>query len=211
MVNSMAPRHVAPRPRVPYSEAVAQAICDRTAAGGSLAAICRRKGMPPRSIVEHWLRVHAEFADAYAQARAACGGPRKAGPPPDYSLEVAVAFCERVGAGESLHRLCAEAGMPSQSAIYRWADRHPEFVTLYRLAMDIQAQRLFDEVREIADGTTLDTLQVDKVRIAARQWQAARLSPRKPGEVAPADDEAEPKGGFNVEVVKFGREDQNTE
>lgn len=198
-------------PRAPYSEAVTQEICDRMAAGASLAAICRRKGMPPRSTVEHWLKIHAEFADAYAQALAAGDGVRNGGRPGDYSLEAAVAFFERIGTGEPMHRVCAEPGMPSQSAIYRWANRHPEFVALFRLAKDIQAQRLFDEVREIADGATPDTLQVDKVRIAARQWQAARLSPRKLGEITAADDEAEPRGGFNVEVVKFGREDQDTE
>jgi hypothetical protein len=195
------------RPRVPYSDAVAQVICDRTEAGASLASICRRKGMPPRSTVEHWLKTRPEFTDAYAAALAAGGGRQSGGRPSAYSLETAVALCLKLGEGEALHRICAEPGMPSQSVVYRWTNRHPEFAALFRLARDIQAQRLFDEVREIADGATADTLQLARTRIAARQWQASKMAPRQLGEAQAGEDGA--KGAFNVEVVKFARQDPN--
>lgn len=202
---------VTARPRVPYSEAVAQAICGRIEAGASLASICRRKGMPSRSTVETWLKTRGEFADAYAEALAAGGGRKAGGRPGGYSLEAALAFCERIGMGEGVHKVCAEPGMPSPSAIYRWANQHPEFEALFRLARDIQAQRLFDEVREIADSATLDTLQVDRMRIAARQWQASRMAARRFGAPAPPAVAKDTRGGFNVEVVKFGPDDPDSE
>lgn len=203
-MNNPTTRRAAPRPRVPYSEVVAQAICGRIEAGSPLASICRRQGMPPRSTVEHWLKIHGEFADAYAQALSAGADRRTHGRPSGYSLDAALAFCERIGMGEGVHKACSAAGMPSPSAIYRWARQHPEFEALFRLARDIQAQRLFDEVREIADQATPSTLQVDRTRIAARQWQVSKMAARKFGAIAPVAEADEVKGGFNVEVVKFG-------
>lgn len=189
------------RPRVPYSEAVGQAICSSIALGQSLAAISRRKGMPPRSTVEHWLKVRPDFAEAFARAVAAAGGRRRGGRPNEYSLERAAAFCARLGAGEALHRICAEPGMPSQTTVYLWLDRHPEFEAMYLDAREIQAQRLFDEVREIADTATPASLQVDRTRIAARQWQAARLAPRK--EARGAATGADLERPVHVEIVRF--------
>ena len=41
---------------VPYSDAVAQAICDRIADGESLRSICKSAGMPSKAAVMLWLR-----------------------------------------------------------------------------------------------------------------------------------------------------------
>lgn len=192
----------AARPRAPYSEALAEAICDAAAEGRSLAAICRRRAMPPRSTVEHWLKTRPDFAEAYGLALAAGGGKQKGGRPSGYSLETAVELCRRLGEGEALHRLCRDPVMPSQTTVYMWVGRHPEFAAMMSQAREIQAQTLFDEVREIADGATPETLQVDRTRITARQWQAARLAPRafgaKPGEGGKSGPTV-----FNVEVIEF--------
>lgn len=53
-----------------YTQAVADAICERLAAGESLRAICRDEGMPAERTVRGWVIDDIEgFAPQYARAR----------------------------------------------------------------------------------------------------------------------------------------------
>jgi len=55
---------------VSFSQKVADAICARLAAGESLRAICRAKGMPAESTVRLWARDNvAGFSAQYTRAR----------------------------------------------------------------------------------------------------------------------------------------------
>ena len=133
-------------PSIHYSPEVAEAICDLTAKGQSLAAICRRKGMPSPKSVQNWLKRRADFAEMYALALQAAGGPHRGGEPSHYNLDTAVEFCRRLAEGRALIRICEDEDMPVVSTIYHWLKRHPEFVALYANAREIQADRLFEEV-----------------------------------------------------------------
>lgn len=73
-------------------------------------------------------------------------------------------------------------------------------------AREVLAQRLYDEIREIADAAKPATLQVDRTRIAVRQWQAARLASRMAAE---AEDAPEGTGGFNVRIVRFAEDEED--
>jgi hypothetical protein len=53
-----------------YSPALAQRFCRAIIAGGSLKTITARPGMPSVKQVYTWLRQHADFREAYLQARA---------------------------------------------------------------------------------------------------------------------------------------------
>lgn len=55
--------------RVSYSDEVADKICERIAAGRSIAEICRDDGMPDRSNVLRWMERHEDFAAKCARAR----------------------------------------------------------------------------------------------------------------------------------------------
>ena len=59
-----------PRPSG-FTQEIADAICDRLAAGLSLRKICRSKGMPSKTSVFKWLGQNSTFADQYARAREA--------------------------------------------------------------------------------------------------------------------------------------------
>ncbi|OAM31552.1 hypothetical protein A7P95_00580 [Eikenella longinqua] len=50
-------------------EIIEERICNLLAQGHSLAAICRRKGMPAPSTVYKWLAEKPEFSEQYAHAR----------------------------------------------------------------------------------------------------------------------------------------------
>ena len=72
-------------------------------------------------------------------------------------------------------------------------------------ALDAQSRRLADQVTAIADAASPETLQISRMRIAARQWLAARLArqtPEVPGRPAPAETEGWP-AGLVVEAAEF--------
>ena len=52
-----------------YSEAMADAICERLAMGESLRSICRDESMPAMSTVFKWLTQQEAFVEQYAHAR----------------------------------------------------------------------------------------------------------------------------------------------
>lgn len=191
-----------------YGPELADGICARIAQGESLASICRGHGMPPRSTVDAWKRLHPEFASAFEAAQASAGGPARGGRPSGYHWKVAAELCRRLGEGEALHVICRDPDMPSQSGFYLWLHRYPEFAQMYAVAREIQAYRLFDEVREIADGATAETLQIAKLRIGALQWQAGRLGP-KSVIGAPSAAEAEASQPFQIEVVNFVKDEDS--
>ncbi len=184
------------RPRMVFGSQARERICAQLTQGLSLSFICRQDDMPKRKTVEGWLKKEPAFARAVAEARAAGGGVKRGGRPTLYSETLALAFCEKVGEGHAVHLICQQAGMPAQGTLHLWLRRYPEFVEMLAVARMIQEQRLFDEVREIADGATPATVQVARTRIAARQWQAAKLAPRKAAE---AEDRG--AGPIIVEIV----------
>ena len=52
-----------------FTQATADVICERIAAGESLRSICAEDGMPGLSVVFQWLNAQPSFADQYARAR----------------------------------------------------------------------------------------------------------------------------------------------
>lgn len=120
------------------------------------------------------------------------------GRPSEYSQETADAICERIADGESLRSICTEEGMPNKATVFRWLDALPDFATKYARARECQADTLADEIVLIADTTQIgvktktnekgevettegDMIEHRKLRIAARQWTAEKLRPKKYG------------------------------
>ena len=52
-----------------YRDEIATTICERIAAGESLASIGRDESMPAATVIYRWLNVNSSFRDSYAQAR----------------------------------------------------------------------------------------------------------------------------------------------
>jgi hypothetical protein len=125
------------------------------------------------------------------------------GRPCEYRDSIAKDICRLIAEGEPLTRICKRPDMPSLQTVYNWLARpdRADFVELYKTARSNQADTMFDQITEIADDGTNDWMeQQDKdgdligwrvngehiqrssLRIKARQWQAARLRPRKYGD-----------------------------
>lgn len=121
----------------------------------------------------------------------------KRAPAVHYSEEIIDKICARIAQGEALHVFCLEKGFPAESTVYRWLETEPEFREKYVRAREMQAERYAAEIIAIADDSTNDT-QVDKdgnevvnhdhiararLRVEARKWTAAKLLPKKYGDV----------------------------
>ena len=60
---------VSRKTRVPYSESVADRICEHLIAGKSLRSYCAKEGNPNKSSVLRWLRENPGFRAQYTRAR----------------------------------------------------------------------------------------------------------------------------------------------
>jgi len=105
------------------------------------------------------------------------------GRPTLYTPELADDICAQLAAGLSLNRICKQDGMPSYFAIWSWLDRYPEFNTKYARAREVQAEYYADEIVDISDSADKDTAQAVRVRVDTRKWIAAKLRPKKYGEL----------------------------
>lgn len=113
------------------------------------------------------------------------------GSPSRFSAGLAAVILQRVSDGESLLRICADPEMPGRSTVNRWilgqSGADDEFRDNYAKARDSRADRIFDELLEIADGTDVADVQKARLQVDARKWVLARMRPNKYGEKTSVD------------------------
>ena len=133
------------------------------------------------------------------------------GRPSDYNPQIADEICTRIISGESVRSIAALDQFPSQDTIYKWIIRHPEFAEKYARAREAQAELYLDEIIEIADETSRDTITItrgetetevannewinrSRLRVDARKWAMSKLAPKKYGDTV-ALKHSGPEGG----------------
>jgi hypothetical protein len=111
-----------------------------------------------------------------------------------YTAEIGMTICGRIVEGESLRKICADAGMPDVATVLGWVTSHRKFRRRYELARGFQAQEMLEESVEIADdgsGLWVEKVQANarvvvadrkhlarcRLRIEVRMWVAGRLAP----------------------------------
>ena len=143
----------------------------------------------------------AGIAQNQADVMQRVAAPKKpVGRPSIYSQDLVDEICRRLSLGEGLASICRDEGMPAQSQIYVWLNRHPDFQEAYVRAREEQAETHADQIVAIADETPetvpvydKDGNQIDikldsayiawqKQRIDARKWNAAKQRPKKYGD-----------------------------
>ncbi|MFW5838116.1 MAG: hypothetical protein ACOCVM_08905 [Desulfovibrionaceae bacterium] len=109
--------------------------------------------------------------------------------PVKYSLKIAVAICERVATGESLHKVCLDESMPEQKTAYRWLWERKEFRERYAWASRIKHGVWADKLVDIADGQTEEAdpakagkLRMDALKNASQMLARAVVDRDDPGE-----------------------------
>jgi hypothetical protein len=196
------PRTSPDRSKTCFREDLARTVCARLSAGESDASITRDKTMPSRSTLRQWRLAEPEFAADYEAARAKGGGKQGGGRPELYSAALVDSLCDRIIEGRALHKICRDPDMPSQTTVNRWFKAYPEFREAYRFARELQADRKYDEVWEIARTVRNDTVTTTKVKLAALQWQAGRLAMK--GRAPEAEPAPAGTAGPVIAIRRFG-------
>ena len=114
------------------------------------------------------------------------------GRPSLYSDELVGRICEWISEGKSLRSFCRIEGNPGFQTVLDWLNDDDKiyFRSKYARAREIQAEVMADELLEIADDTKPDQLKLahDKMKIETRQWIAAKLLPKKYGNIQHIED-----------------------
>lgn len=116
----------------------------------------------------------------------------KVGRPSKYTEKLVDRICEWISEGKSLRSFCRIDGNPGFQTIIGWLNDDDKIYlrTKYARAREIQAEVMADELLEIADDTKPDQLKLvhDKMKIETRQWIAAKLLPKKYGNIQHIED-----------------------
>jgi hypothetical protein len=162
---------------LPYDEDLAQRVLDRIAAGELLRDLWRDPAMPTRGDLKRWRQADPSFED---QLRAVVNRAR-ARRMTTYDADVADEICEGLCEGLSLRQICADPAMPSLTTVYLWLHERVEFRRNIANARELQGDRLADQVLEIAESATRETLPTARLQVAALRWRVGKLSAPKYG------------------------------
>lgn len=134
----------------------------------------------------------------------------------DYTDEAAEQICFLIASNPcGLKKICkANPDLPRHSTIYEWLAKYPEFREKYRAAKAVQVESIVDDMFDIADDSTHDTvirttkngdeyeacdnewINRSRVRLDYRKWLVGKLSPRLYGDLS-----NEQKEGSVVEKI----------
>lgn len=117
------------------------------------------------------------------------------GRPTTYSQSIIQVICDRISKGKSLRQVCMTPGIPSKATVMRWlaAPANEDFRTQYQVACWIREMEMMDDILELADDTSRDSIHMasgkvrpnivvirrDKLRIKVRIWLISICSPKR--------------------------------
>lgn len=117
------------------------------------------------------------------------------GRPSDLTPEITDTICTRMAEGESLRSICRSEGMPALGTVFRWVANNQLFREQYEAAMAQRTETMFEEILEIADETSSDTIATEhgerpnaewisrsRLRVDARKWMLSKMLPKKYGD-----------------------------
>ncbi len=104
---------------------------------------------------------------------------RPVGRPSKYSEALADRIANAMIDGHDLMSICAEPRFPDRKSVYRWTAERPDFAARLEKAREALADMAAYEIGQIAANCTPETAVADRVKLAALQWRASKLSPRR--------------------------------
>lgn len=102
-----------------------------------------------------------------------------------------VEMTEQMSQGKSLYTALKGQGMPSYQAVMNMLKSNPEFRGMYERAIENRADRLAEEILELADeempayleGPAASAwVQQKRMQVDARKWIASKLKPKMYGD-----------------------------
>ena len=131
------------------------------------------------------------------------------GRPTEYDIKLAEQICDAIASdSKGLKRICAEnPTFPDRSTIFRWIIKNKDFCDMYEKAKYFQVEALADDLIEIADDNSLDSVENDKgnivcnseyvnrsrLKVETRKWIMERLRAKKYGKTINLDTVKENK------------------
>ncbi len=101
------------------------------------------------------------------------------GRPTIRTVETDEAIIDGLIEGMSLRKMCLANDMPNRSTVLRWLDDDEAFAAKYARAREMQGDYMDDLIQDTADETTNENAQASRVKIAAYQWRAEKLKPKR--------------------------------
>lgn len=101
------------------------------------------------------------------------------GRPTIFSEDIANEICERMIEGEEIVKICRDEHMPCRSTVYKWMAEDAHFRTRIACAREGLADHVANKIAELSDNCTAETANADRVKLAALQWRASKLAPKK--------------------------------
>lgn len=139
---------------------------------------------------------------------------------------------ERITKGESLRSILPFKERPEHlpviSTFMLWVSKDKKLSEQYARAMSVRADLIFEEILEIADDSSEDTITVDKrndkgeitssydienkewvnrskLRVDARKWMLGKMAPKKYGDKVDVTTNGKDLPGQNVTIVVNGK------
>jgi hypothetical protein len=112
--------------------------------------------------------------------------PKPTGRPTLYTEALAETICVLLKTGYSLRAICDMKGFPDRSTVTRWMETDAAFASKCARARDMQADLMDDRILDVANKVESGELTPDvgRVVVSALQWRAAKLKPKKYGDVS---------------------------
>lgn len=133
------------------------------------------------------------------------------------------ALCERIldaiADGKSLRESCAKEKLAPGNWI-NWINNDKQLLERYAHAREVRAELLFDEILDIADEVSSDTIIDDngneksnsewiarsRLRVDARKWALSKMLPKKYGDKLEVDNKGEV--GLTVSIINYSDKDK---
>lgn len=128
---------------------------------------------------------------------------RPVGRPTTYDAKVGEEICWLLIEGKSLRKICERDDMPDRRTVINWMEAHPEFYAKYAKARRLQADLMDDLIIDTAESTNSDNANASRVKIAAYQWRASRLEPRRYGDKTAIIGGSEEDAPVQIEAKVF--------
>ena len=113
------------------------------------------------------------------------------GRPIEYTAEIWPGILDKISSGASLSGALREPGMPSYVHAWRMLQADDKLKEAYQKAVEQRADRLAEEIVELADQPIPDHLEgvavsawvnQKRLQVDARKWVASKLKPRTYGD-----------------------------
>lgn len=125
-----------------------------------------------------------------------------AGRPSTRTYEIEEKIITGLMEGNSLVKVCEEEGMPNRRTVMRWMEADEDFASRCARAREMQADLMDDKIIDLIDRVDIVNYQAEKVKLAALQWRAAKLAPKRYGDkLGITDGEG---GALKVMIQRFG-------